>query len=63
MIDLNFHSVTNFTVGDVKELTNSSTGELFYIRTIRIEGKDGASCITMFSDVHGSLLMNAEGAK
>jgi len=62
MIDLNFHSVTNFTVGDVQELTNSSTGELFYIRTIRIEGKDGISCITMFSDVNDALLMNAEGS-
>ena len=62
MIDLNFHNVTNFIVGDVQELTNSSTGELFYIRTIKIEGKDGASCITMFSDVDGRLFMNAEGS-
>ena len=62
MIDLNFHSVTNFTVGDVQALTNSSTGELFYIRTIKIEGKDGDSCIRMFSDADGSLFMNAEGS-
>ena len=62
MIDLNFHAVTNFTVGDVQEMTNSYTGELFYTRTIKIEGRDGTSCITMFSDVHGALLMNAEGS-
>ena len=62
MIDLNFHNVTNFTVGDVEMMTNSSTGEPFYIRTIRIEGKDGTSCITMFSDVDGRLFLNAEGS-
>ena len=62
MIDLNFHNVTNFTVGDVEMLTNSSTGDSFYIRIIKIEGKDGISCITMFSDADGSLFMNAKGA-
>ena len=62
MIDLNFHNVTKFIVGDVQELTNSSTGEPFYIRIIKIEGKDGTSCITMFSDADGSLFMNAKGA-
>lgn len=51
MIDFNFHNTKKFTLGEITEIENSSTGLPFFTRKVYIENNEGQTIsFTLFAD-------------